>query len=79
MAHSHSQYKYRLVAFVHPEVTVARPFLSFLGWEVLEKPVPVEISQVSRSTILLYATCWVRWVTVSIWVLLTASVASAAV
>ena len=46
MAHSHSQYKYRLVAFVHPEVVVARPFLSFLGWEVLERPVPVEISQV---------------------------------
>ena len=41
-----SKYDAELVAFVTPKVTAARPVLEAFGWRVLERDIPVALSEI---------------------------------
>eukprot|EP01031_Cornospumella_fuschlensis_P042104 gene42104-51410_t len=39
-----ANYQISLVAFIHPNVTIARPYLTKLGFHVIEVPIPINVS-----------------------------------
>jgi hypothetical protein len=47
---STSQYDYRLVAFVHPTATLCVPVLEQLGYQILVRETPVNVTEIKNNT-----------------------------
>lgn len=47
-AHAQSKYDVDLLAIVHPNVTKMRPVLTAIGFKVIERPVPLLLSEIKN-------------------------------